>query len=322
MKAVSKTDDELIEMSPEDVEDLVLNYQREEVAKGTPNNTILGIITSPRALFKFLRKPLVFSRGSLVALREARDKHVFSNGDLGKLFDVADVRGKALISLGVSLGWVISDVLTLDKTYIETLISRAKESNERFIFFNKQRKKTNAKALGIINPLTFEWLDKWIAINEGNSLFNISDDQVNKELQRLTNEAQLKTTGNVSFHCFRAWTFSSLVKAGFSDFESKLIVGKKIPLSEGTYLHLEESIKEKYIERYEKYLNIKPSQDSNQARAYQAVERENKELRARLAELQKGLNDLQPTINMLVKDYQARTTKAKEDEKVKVNMVG
>lgn len=263
LKATGKTEDELVSMSGEDAEDLILNYQRIEKAKDTPNNSILSIITAPRALFKFLKKPLVFSRGQIINLEEAHDKHVFSNGDLGKLFDVADVRGKALISLGASLGWAISDVLLLDKNYIKTLIERARESNEKFIFFNRQRKKTGAKALGVINPLAVEWLEKWLPLNKSDSLFDIDEDMINKDLQRLAKEAQLKTTGAVSFHCFRSWTFSSLVKAGFSEFEAKYVVGKKIPLSDATYLHLEESIKEKYQEKYEKYLNIKPSQVGN-----------------------------------------------------------
>jgi hypothetical protein len=257
LDAMKLDDNVFVELPPEEAEDLILNYQREEEAKGTPNNTILSAITAPRALFAYLRKPLIL-KGQLVELEEARDKHQFSNGDIGKLFDVADTRGKAIISLASSLGWGISDVLGLDKEVIKTEIERAKESGNKFIFIKRQRGKTHAKALGVINPLAIEWLDKWLAINKTNKLFDINADQINKELQRFAEEAQLKLTGSVSFHCFRAWVLSSLVKAGFSEFECKLIVGKAIPLSDSTYLALEEDIKEKYPAAYDRYLNIKP----------------------------------------------------------------
>jgi len=97
--------------------------------------------------------------------------------------------------------------------------------------------------------LAIEWVSKWLIKSEDKKVFSLSPDQINKDLQRFAEEAQIRTPGSVSFHAFHAWVFSSLVKAGFSEFESKYIVGKKIPLSDATYLSLEEGIKEKYKEK-------------------------------------------------------------------------
>lgn len=312
----NKPIEDLIALSSKEAKHLVLKYQTEQKELGMPNNTLLSIITAIRALFKYLEKPLTFGRGRLVNLEEARNKHQFSNGDLGKMFDVADLRGKAIITLGVSLGWAISDVLALDKGYIETLIARAQANNEKFIFFKRQRIKTGAKALGIINPLALEWLSKWLKKNKTDNLFDISHDMINKDLQRLAIEAQLKLLGKVSYHCFRGWTFSSLVKSGFSEFESKYVVGKSIPLSDSTYLNLEESIKEKYKEQYEKYFNIKPQATNTKNLA---LAEENKQQRKmikvlleKVENMEKGLSHVTTRLDFIETNVLGITRKRKD----------
>jgi hypothetical protein len=207
----------------------------------------------------------------------------------GKLFEVADIRGKALIAVGSSLGWAISDVKELSRDKIKTLIARAKDNNEQFVYFKRQRKKTGVKSLGVLNPLAIEWVSKWLIKSEDKKVFSLSPDQINKDLQRFAEEAQIRTTGSVSFHAFHAWVFSSLVKAGFSEFESKYIVGKKIPLSDATYLSLEEGIKEKYKEKYDKFLNIKPTAQNGLAKdkAIRQLEHENKEHKETIDEIER-----------------------------------
>lgn len=251
----NKPVEDFLKLTAREAKHAIKKWVAHETAKGTTENTILSIVTAPRSLFEFLDKPIRFRRSELPNPQKG-NKHHFSNGDLGRMFDVADLRGKAIIALGSSLGWAVSDVLALDRDNIEALIERAKQSNEKFVFFNRQRGKTGAQALGVLNPNAIEWLSKWLAKWKGSKLFDISHDMINRELRRLTKEAQIKTIGNVTFHCFRAWVFSSLVKSGMSEYEAKLIVGKALPLSDDTYLALEESVKEKYKEKYEEFLNI------------------------------------------------------------------
>lgn len=307
LNAVKLSEDQLVDMTSEQCEELILNYQRVEEAKGTKNNTILSIIAAPRALFKVMHKPLSL-KGQLVQLEEATDKHVFSNGDLSKMFDVADTRGKTLITVGTSLGWGISDVLALDKQFIQTEIARAKESNTNFIFFKRQRGKTHAKALAVLNPLAIEWLDKWLAINKSDKLFDVIEDQINNDLKRYAIEAQIKTTGAVTFHCFRAWVLSSLVKAGFSEWEAKFIVGKSIPLSDVTYLHLEEEIKEKYPLAYDKYLNIKTNINGEQLKKLGDIETQLQEQRKSIESLKTQSFIYKTTIELIASKLNLKGT--------------
>ena len=297
--------DQLANMNSKDAKHVIKKYVADQQAKEMMTNTIITRVTATRAFLTFLGKELSFKRSDLPRIEAAHNKHVFSNGDLNKLFDCGNTRAKAIISLGVSLGWAISDVLDLDRKFIETLIDRAKENNERFIYFSSKRQKTGAKSLGVINPLALEWLDKWLAVDHGQKLFDVSGDMINLELQRLAKEAQLKLIGKVSFHCFRAWTFNSLIKSGFSEFEAKLIVGKAINLSDGTYLSLEDHIKEVYPQKYDKYLNIKPSENGEAQKKFLAVqenlEKENQVLKDRIEGLQKIMEAENKTMSEKVK---------------------
>lgn len=319
--AIGMDINDFISLPPKEAKHKIKKYVAET---NSPNNTVLSLVTAPRALFDYLDKPIKFRTHELPKPQMARNKHRFSNGDLSKLLETASVRMKCLVSLGASLGWAISDVLALDKNYIQTLTDRARENNERFIFFHAERKKTGAKAFGVLNPIAITWLEKWLAINKSDSLFGITADMINKNLQRLAKEAQLKLTGNVSFHCFRAWTFSSLIKAGFSEFEAKYCVGKAIPLSDATYLSLEESIKEKYRQVYNRYLNIQPTaaQTKDLQQALRQAEKDIKERDQKISALETRLEQLRQKLNKITTDFEDRLDwlENKHKKKVKVDL--
>ena len=298
--------DQLAHMESKEAKHTIKTYVANQQAKGMCANTVIARINGVRAFLTFLGKELKFKRSDLPRIEAANNKHVFSNGDLGKLFDCGSTRAKAIISLGVSLGWAISDVLALDRKFVETLIERAKEENEQFIFFQSKRIKTGAKSFGVLNPLAIEWLSKWLAVYNGEKLFDICEDMINVELKKLAKESQLKLTGEVSFHCFRAWTFNSLIRAGFSEYSSKLIVGKSIPITDGTYLSLEDSIKETYPQKYDKYFNIKPSENGEAQKKFLAVqenlEKENQVLKDRIEGLQKIMEAENKALNQKVEE--------------------
>jgi len=297
----NKPVEDFLKLTAREAKHAIKKWVAHETAKGTTENTILSIVTAPRSLFEFLDKPIRFRRSELPNPQKG-NKHHFSNGDLGRMFDVADLRGKAIIALGSSLGWAISDVLALDKAFLETQIQRANESNENYIFFKRQRGKTNAKMYAIINPLAKVWLQKWLKINKSDKLFDISADQINRELQRIATESGVNTLGSITFHCFRGWVFSSLVKSGFSEFEAKYVVGKTIPLSDATYLTLEDSIQTKYKENYERVFNIQPTSNGKQT---VALAEENKQLRQTLKVLLEKVDSLEQATTTITKRVSA-----------------
>jgi hypothetical protein len=49
-------------------------------------------------------------RGRIANTKPAMGDHEFTREELTKMFHYADVKGKALLSLGISLGWGIGDI--------------------------------------------------------------------------------------------------------------------------------------------------------------------------------------------------------------------
>ena len=253
----SDTVEQLSKLTPKEVKHLLLQFQSDLAKNGVKANSILAYVSAARNFFEFCEISIKFRRGQLVNAEKAEGYHVFSNGDLRAMFQVANVQYKALIATAASTGFSLDHILHLDKKQVSALIKRANESNQTFAFFNSVRRKTNVQAFGVLNPLALEWLEKWIEQNSKDTLFNVKHFAIDTMLKKLAERSAITLTGGVRFHNIRKWVVSSLSKAGFNSFQIKRTVGKKIPLSDETYLPtLDEEIKQKYPEIYETHLSI------------------------------------------------------------------
>lgn len=250
-----KSPEQLSKLDNKEAKHLLIQFNNAMKESGVKNNTTLAYVSASKTFLEYCGIPIRFRRGQLVNAQEGI-AHSFSNGDLGSMFNIANPQYKALIATLCSCGHSINDVLAMDKEKIKVLIERAKANNEDFLFIETRRGKTNAKSLMCLNPLAVEWLEKWITQNRKPSLWNVKEDGVLLMLKKLAKRSGIKFTESIKTHRIRAWLMSSLSKAGFNEFEMKYCVGKKIPLSDSTYLGLKEAVIEKYIEAYPKYLNI------------------------------------------------------------------
>jgi len=250
---------DLLKRDAKELVHMVVEFARDYQAKGVSNNSILAYAQALKSFLAYHGKAIKFKKSQLPQPQKAKGYHLFSNGDLGKMFEIANPLYKALLATHCSSGWSISDILTLEKERIEAHIERAKSENKQFIFLEDSRGKTNAEALLCLNPLAIEWLDKWIKQNEAKELFPITLGAVNLMYHKLAKRSNIKLTGKIRSHNIRKWTINSLIKAGFSTEEWKYIVGKAIGLSDSTYLNLKPIVMEKYVKVYEKYLSIRVS---------------------------------------------------------------
>ncbi|MCW4018356.1 MAG: hypothetical protein NWF00_06720 [Candidatus Bathyarchaeota archaeon] len=198
--------------------------------------------------------------------------HEFSKEDLTRMFEVADTKGKALLTLGTSLGWEISAILEFDREYAQKLINRAKNERKEYYYFRSFRQKTGALRLGVLNPLCIEWLGKWLRESQDmklrrrkenrvtkdrpiSNIFDLTEEGANKLIRRLAEQARIETLGRVHFHKIRGWVMSGLSRAGLNEFQIKFLVGKAIPLTDSTYLQtLQLEIEERYPTAYELHL--------------------------------------------------------------------
>lgn len=289
---------------------VLLKYQNEH--SGVPANTVNNVITAMCSFLIYLDKP-VNLRGKRLSSTPDLDSHVFTNGDLTKMFDLANTKEKALLALGTSLGWEISALLEFKRETLQNLVNRARAERKEFIYFRSQRKKTGAPRLGVLNPLALEWLEKWLKelpskkvrtrkenkrtkdrpISE---VFDIGEEGANLILKRLAREAGLALTGRVHFHKIRGWVMSGLSRAGFNEFQIKYVVGKAIPLRDMTYLQtLEQEIEERYPKAFEQFLNIKPAKvvtvvDQNLIEQVHNKDAEIQELKAKIAAIDQRID--------------------------------
>src|SRR5208283_1210332 len=257
--ATGLTEEKLREMEADDIKSAIMNYRREELAKGSNQNTVLSTTVAVRSYLAQINKSVKFRRGMLGKVEADNSSHVFTNGDLKQLFQVGDTEEKAIIATASSLGWEISSFIELEKDKVHRLIEHAKANDEKFIFFEDTRSKTSEARLAVFNPLAIEWLSKYLETrkDDNTKLFPFTQDGIQKKLNRLAENSGLKTTGTLRFHNIRKWLMSRLSRCGFNEFQIKFILGKAIGVSDRTYLQtLKVEIEEKYPTVYNDYLNI------------------------------------------------------------------
>lgn len=257
------TPEQLLKMSPKEAKDLILAVQAKIVSETNyADNTILTYLSAAKCFFEDnLSYSIKFRKNQLVSPKQASGFHVFSNGDLAKLFEVANVKYKALIAVASSTGFSIDDILHFKKETIQNIIERAKQNGEKFAYFKWVRIKTNVKALAVLNPLAIEWVEKYLQLNPPKNsnelLFGADYSVIYRMFSNLVERASLTLTGKPRIHAIRKWLMSKLSTAGFNEYQIKRCVGKKIPNSDDTYLQtLDDEIKERYPKIYNSHLSI------------------------------------------------------------------
>lgn len=246
---------------------IALKFQNEQKETGIPVNSINSMVI---ALCSFARQngKIIDMKGKRLRTQIDLTSHIFTNGDLTSMFDVADTQGKAILTTFTSLGWEVSAILNLKRCYINSLIEKARADKKTFVYRQDQRGKTGEPRFMVLNPLAIEWLEKWFHEWKGETIFEIqSEEGLNRIMKVLAKEAQIKTTGRIHSHLIRKWVMSGLSRAGFNEFQIKYILGKHIGLSDSTYLqNRQQEIEERYPEAYQKYLTLKPEKTSDEAK--------------------------------------------------------
>lgn len=251
---------ELTKLTAKECRRLIIDTRDRMKELGKSNNTILGYISTVKSFFDYLDKPIKLRRSALPKAEMANGFHVFSNGDLETMFNHADIRMKAFLSVACSTGYEISAIEEMDRQHMKAIIEKAIADKQDFIFRVDTRRKTGETRLTVFNPLAITWLSKWLRTSEKKhykTVFGIKNDMFRLELEKLARNSGIKLEGKIRPHNLRKWLMSSLDKAGFTEFQTKFIMGKSIGKSDMTYLtSLKNTISEKYPKAYDKYLNI------------------------------------------------------------------
>ncbi len=214
------------------------------------SNSALAKISSVRSFFTNEASSIKLQKGKVPAAEMAMGEHRFTLNDFRNMWLVADTEGKARLSTAVSLGWGVGDFLDLKTKFIRDALRRV--DSDGFVAFDARRHKTKARVRGILTPNAVQGLRKYLE--------RVSDDQeylwtirtkkgINYWLRALCKEAGLKENGSIRFHLIRKYVFD-IVSSQCGVYEAKLLVGKRIPLSDATYLH---GLQDRLLDRYKRF---------------------------------------------------------------------
>lgn len=323
------TPEDLLELSPREARNLCLQYQNENT--NLANNTLLGRLTAVASFLDHYDKPIKWKRNTKVRPRPDVNSHVFSNGDLTKMFQVANTRDKCLLTLAASLGWEIGAFIDFRRETLRRLLARQEETGEEFIYFRQIREKTGQPRLAVLNPLAIEWARKWLKKSENittrtrnpnrpqnltskqrvSDIFDLTGRGILNRIQVLARRADLKTVGNVKFHAIRKWVASGLSRSGFNEWQAKYVLGKSVPLADSTYLQtLEIEVKERYPSAYENYLNLETSVPR---KAVDAVTKDLEEKSSEIEDLKKQVQELKRLFEAAIETHTGQPTRQQAD---------
>jgi len=218
--------------------------------KNAKANTIGSYLGSVRSFFTNEAMSIRLPRDKVPAAEMAENEHVFVQDELRQMWLVADVEGKARLSVAVSLGWSVGDFLALSRDFMANVLEHV--DKDGFVAFDYQRKKTRARVRGILNPCAVRDIQALLpqVPPHQDVVWNATTTEgLNKWVKTLVHEAGIRPSGTMRFHLFRKYTYD-LVTSKCGAYEAKLLVGKTIPLKNMTYLH---GLQDRLLDRYKKF---------------------------------------------------------------------
>jgi integrase len=214
-----------------------------------------------RQLFRYYEMPIRFRNGSKIGKTVKTTKNFpLTIEYVRKMFEVADLRERVILSMATDLGLRIGDFIELKKSDLPPL------DQEPPISFEIMTTKEGVLAYGFLSQETVDLLKVYLPTLErkngnpylfpSNGSRSISDEWLNKLLQRLAEKAKINLNGKcISFHCFRKMFLSASIDSGIGLTAGKKLCGKAIAQSDDTYLTTV-NLRQKFIQ-LKKFLNIK-----------------------------------------------------------------
>ena len=253
--------------------------------QGYKTNTARNLTLGIRQLSRFYQMPIRIRAGSKVSktVKTSRSfplriEHV------RKMFEVADLRERVILSLATDLGLRISDFIKIKKGELPPL------DQESPVMFDVMTGKEEVVAHGFLSNETIQLLRLYLPTLKKDNLYlfpsngkrHISDEWLNRLLKKLVDKAQIRLNGkSLTFHCFRKMFLSTAIDSGIGLTAGKKLCGKAIPKSDDTYLTTMR-LGEKFIQ-LKKFLTIK---HTVQPETHEVIE----ELRNAVTKLQEDVN--------------------------------
>jgi site-specific recombinase XerD len=237
-------------------------FHRHLLENGYSINSARNMTLGIRQLFRYYQMPVTMRSGSKVSQTVKTTKNLpLTIEHVRKMFQVANLKERAVLSLAVDTGLRISDFLAIKKTDLPPL------DTEPPIAFTLLTQKEKIPAHCFLSKETVDQLKTYVpTLKKKNNLYlfasngknHISDEAVSKMLKRLAEKAQINLNRkSLTFHCFRKMFLSASIDSGIGLTAGKKLCGKAIARSDDTYLTTVK-LREKFIQ-LKKFLAIKQS---------------------------------------------------------------
>jgi integrase len=237
-------------------------FHRHLLENGYSINSARNMNLGIRQLFRYYQMPVTMRSGSKVSQTVKTTKNLpLTIEHVRKMFQVANLKERTVLSLAVDTGLRISDFLAIKKTDLPPL------DTEPPIAFTLLTQKEKIPAHCFLSKETVDQLKTYVpTLKKKNNLYlfasngknHISDEAVSKMLKRLAEKAQINLNRkSLTFHCFRKMFLSASIDSGIGLTAGKKLCGKAIARSDDTYLTTVK-LREKFIQ-LKKFLAIKQS---------------------------------------------------------------
>ena len=282
------------------------------IKKGYSINSARNMTLGIRQLFRFYQMPVIMRSGSKVSQTVQTSKNFpLTIEHVRKLFEVANLKERTILSLAVDLGLRISDFISIKKADLPSL------DDEAPVAFDLLTQKEKIVAHCFLSEESVSILKTYLAtlqkksdnvyLFSSNGRSHVSDESIGKMLKKLAVKAQINSGGKrLTFHCFRKMFLSSSIDSGIGLTAGKLLCGKAIPKSDGTYLTTVK-LREKFIQlnrflsineqpKFEvekidsmKRAIVKLQEDLNSQRIVaEIISEENRDLKLKISDLESG----------------------------------
>lgn len=199
-------------------------------------NYCLGI----RQLFRFYGFPLTNLSAEISQTVQTTKDFIPTIQQYRDMFNVADIKGKIIISMGLDVGWRIGDFVTIRKEQIPDLEQKAP------ISFDLVTQKEKVVAKSFLGLESIELLKTYLPTlpKENPYLFpanhdkHIDDETINYHLRELSKKAKIKIPEGkrLRFHCFRKRFLTTCADLKIDVNTAKILVGKDVESSMLAYL--------------------------------------------------------------------------------------
>jgi len=218
------------------------NFHSYLLSQKYSTNSARNLTIGVRQLFRFYQMPVRIRAGSKVTKTVKTSKSFpLRIEHVRKMFKVADLRERVILSMATDLGLRISDFIKMKKEYLPPL------NQEPPIPFDIMTNKEEVVAHGFLSQETVDLLTAYLPTLEkkkgnpylfpSNGKSHISDEWLNRLLQRLAEKSRIAMNGkSLTFHCFRKMLLSAAIDSGIGLTAGKKLCGKAIAQSDDTYL--------------------------------------------------------------------------------------